>query len=99
MGPGRRLPPITAEITQDETEIELRLANLCRSNSMPDPKRMFEKYYRHSGAAAQSGTGLGLYIVSQLCNRMAVTVHAEIVAERVILVLRFARAAEKHVSK
>lgn len=95
----RQGTPITAEITQDETEIELRLANLCRSNTMPDPKRMFDKYYRHSGATAQSGTGLGLYIVSQLCNRMAVTVHAEIVAERVILVLRFARATKIYVSK
>lgn len=91
--------PITAEITQDETQTELRLANLCRSNTMPDPNRMFDKYYRHSGAAAQSGTGLGLYIVAQLCSRMAITVHAEIVAERVILVLRFARIAEKYVSK
>lgn len=33
---------------------------------MPDPKRVFEKYYRSPGAHSQSGSGLGLYIVHSM---------------------------------
>lgn len=80
---------ITAQITLGGDLITLRLSNVNGSQTLPDPDRMFEKYYRHSGAMAQTGTGLGLYIVSQLCRRMSVHVHAEIAAERVTLVLQF----------
>lgn len=33
---------------------------------MPDPDRVFEKYYRSSGAKSEIGSGLGLYIVHGL---------------------------------
>ena len=90
---------ISAEILIDEDKITLRLANVNRSQTLPDPDRMFEKYYRHSGAMAQTGTGLGLYIVSQLCRRMSTTVYAETEADQVILVLRFSHVPDSGVGK
>lgn len=86
-----RLPDtaIKAEITLHEDTIALRLVNINGSKTLPDPYRMFEKYYRHSGASSQPGTGLGLYIVSQLCERMSVMVNAEVEGTQIIFVLRF----------
>jgi K+-sensing histidine kinase KdpD len=38
--------------------------------SWPDPDKVFKKYYRSAGAEAQSGTGLGLYLIRTLANLM-----------------------------
>ena len=37
---------------------------------MPDPDRVFEKYYRSNGARTDIGSGLGLYIVRELLQLM-----------------------------
>jgi len=36
----------------------------------PEPNKVFQKYYRSTGAQSQSGTGLGLFLVSSLANRI-----------------------------
>ena len=36
----------------------------------PEPSKVFQKYYRSTGAQSQSGTGLGLFLVSSLANRI-----------------------------
>jgi signal transduction histidine kinase len=36
----------------------------------PDPHRVFLKYYRSPGAMKQSGTGLGLFLVARLAQRL-----------------------------
>jgi signal transduction histidine kinase len=36
----------------------------------PEPGKVFQKYYRSSGAQSQSGTGLGLFLVSSLAKRI-----------------------------
>jgi signal transduction histidine kinase len=36
----------------------------------PEPGKVFQKYYRSTGAQSQSGTGLGLFLVSSLANRI-----------------------------
>lgn len=36
----------------------------------PEPSKVFQKYYRSAGAQSQSGTGLGLFLVSSLANRI-----------------------------
>ena len=90
---------ITAEITREGNEVALRLANRISSQSAPDPERMFKKYYRHSGAGGQSGTGLGLYIVARLCHQMSVDVRAEIEDDKVTMILRFSPATPAGVGK
>jgi signal transduction histidine kinase len=36
----------------------------------PEPSKVFQKYYRSTGAQSQSGTGLGLFLVSSLAKRI-----------------------------
>ena len=44
------------------------VSNRPSAASWPDPDRIFTKYYRSAGAEAQSGTGLGLYLVRTLAR-------------------------------
>jgi signal transduction histidine kinase len=44
------------------------VSNTPGSAGMPDPQRLFEKYYRSSRAAGKTGSGLGLYLVRSLCE-------------------------------
>ncbi len=44
----------------------IRVENPVGSAGRPDPARVFEKYYRATGAHDHSGSGLGLYIVQSL---------------------------------
>ncbi len=50
----------------DRKGIHIRVENPVGSTGMPNPARLFEKYYRAPGAHQQSGSGLGLYIVKAL---------------------------------
>lgn len=81
--------PIMATYAVESNCVTLHLSNQCSPRTHPDPKRMFTKFYRHSGTAAQHGTGLGLYIVAQLCQRMQINVHAEIADDVLTIVLKF----------
>lgn len=55
--------------------IRIRVENPVGSAGMPDPKHLFEKYYRAPGAKRQSGSGLGLYIVKALSDQLGATVN------------------------
>jgi signal transduction histidine kinase len=46
----------------------ITVSNRPSAASWPDPDRIFTKYYRSLGAEAQSGTGLGLYLVRTLAR-------------------------------
>lgn len=46
----------------------ITVSNRPSAASWPDPDRIFTKYYRSTGAEAQSGTGLGLYFVRTLAR-------------------------------
>ena len=81
--------PITATYSAESDCITLHLSNQCSPRIHPDPQRMFTKFYRHSGTAAQHGTGLGLYIVAQLCQRMQVNAHAVLVEGELTIALKF----------
>lgn len=39
------------------------IANASGTAGMPDPQRVFDKYYRGPGAQGKTGSGLGLYLV------------------------------------
>jgi len=46
------------------------VSNRIGECGQPDAERVFEKYYRGEGAKKLSGTGVGLYLVQQLVQRM-----------------------------
>jgi signal transduction histidine kinase len=51
-----------------------QISNVPGPAGMPDPARLFEKYYRSPGARHQSGSGLGLFLVRGLLDLMGGTV-------------------------
>ena len=53
-----------------EPGIEISVANHPGLAGWPDANHVFRKYYRSAGALSQSGTGLGLFLVSSLVKRM-----------------------------
>ena len=53
--------------------VALSVANKTGLASWPDPDRVFQKYYRSSGAQSISGTGLGLFLVASLAQMLGGT--------------------------
>jgi signal transduction histidine kinase len=51
-----------------EQGLSITISNRPSAASWPDAERVFTKYYRSAGAEAQSGTGLGLYLVRTLAR-------------------------------
>jgi signal transduction histidine kinase len=52
-----------------------QISNVPGPAGMPEPARLFEKYYRSPGARHQSGSGLGLFLVRGLLDLMGGTIH------------------------
>jgi len=53
-------------VQQERQGILIGIANTPGSAGMPDPQRVFEKYYRSPGAGGKTGSGLGLYLVRSM---------------------------------
>ena len=49
------------------------IANTTGIAAWPEPDKVFQKYYRSTGAKTISGTGLGLYLVRSLCTLLGGT--------------------------
>lgn len=63
--------PVNLEIAQDmQGAATLVVRNALGPAGVPDSARVFEKYYRSSGAHRMSGTGLGLYLSRQLAQAL-----------------------------
>lgn len=54
--------------------LQFQVQNAAGTAGAPDPAHVFEKYYRAPGAHRQSGSGLGLYIVQALVQRLGGTI-------------------------
>jgi len=50
----------------DRAMVSIVFENKCDPQAIPDPDRIFTKYYRHPRARSNIGSGLGLYIVHGL---------------------------------
>ena len=55
--------------------VTLSVSNKPGLASWPDPAKLFQKYYRSSGAQSISGTGLGLFLVASLAKMLDGTCH------------------------
>ena len=50
--------------------ISIAVENVPSAAGLPDPDRIFSKFYRSSGAQSKSGSGLGLYVVRGIVKSM-----------------------------
>ena len=50
--------------------IQIAIQSLPGDAGLPDPKRIFKKYYRSPGAHSKSGSGLGLYLARSMTEML-----------------------------
>ena len=50
--------------------VRIEIANAPGSAGMPDPRRVFRKYYRAPGARGKTGAGLGLHIAAGFAKKI-----------------------------
>jgi two-component system, sensor histidine kinase LadS len=66
--------PVILDIQPDQPNgVSVTIQNTVGAAGSPDPERVFEKYYRSSGAHQRSGTGLGLYLAKVLAEKIGGT--------------------------
>lgn len=63
-----QLQPVPVATDQPASSWKLIVRNAIGPAGAPDPERIFEKYYRCTDAASQSGSGLGLYLTRNLAQ-------------------------------
>lgn len=66
-----------AALKQDGKRVMLRVSNTLADSASLDIDKAFEPFYRMDARTA-GGSGLGLYVVKMLCDRLGWTVQAEI---------------------
>jgi signal transduction histidine kinase len=73
--------------TSQETGSTFRLSisNELETNLVPDIEKMFDRFYRHPYAHNTSGTGLGLFLVRGLCEKLNMSVSCTIENERITI--------------
>ena len=77
-----------AALKQDGKRVMLRVSNTLADSATLDIDRVFEPFYRMDARTA-GGSGLGLYVVKMLCDRLGWTVCAEIIDDRFEVIIRF----------
>lgn len=57
--------------------VQLRVSNRVDPEMQPDPEKLFSRYYRHPLAQKVRGTGLGLFLVREICQKMGARIAFE----------------------
>jgi K+-sensing histidine kinase KdpD len=73
----------------DGSEFEfVSISNIPGIAGMPDPSKVFSKYYRAPRAYEKTGSGLGLYLIGNIANAIGAQLDYVEDALKVIFVLR-----------
>lgn len=80
--------PVTLSLTGDTQGLTFEVRNRVGRAGFPDPERLFQKYYRSTNAQHASGTGLGLYWVQTVAQRIGGQVRYTRDGEDVVFSLR-----------
>jgi signal transduction histidine kinase len=66
--------PITLRLSTEKKDHRalaiLRITNAPGNAGLPDPERVFAKYYRAPRAHEKTGSGLGLYLIQNIAKAM-----------------------------
>jgi signal transduction histidine kinase/FixJ family two-component response regulator len=84
---------MTVEVTQNETELVIRVSNSGVEISEDERDRVFDKFYRipKNDPWKHGGTGLGLALVKKLTERIGATIEVESATGQTIFAIRFPR--------
>ena len=78
---------IKASIFRNGDKIIFRLSNQCSAIEYKDMSSIYEKYWRGKSQKRVHGTGLGLWIVQQLCQSKGYQYKAELKGNRFVFTL------------
>ena len=81
---------IDVELREGNT-IQLIVTNQVDPEMQPDPNQIFSRYYRHPLAQRVRGTGLGLFLVREICQKMGARIHFEAAPGQVQFTLELPR--------
>ena len=74
-----------------EGEVEICFANDVEDMNVSDVERLFERFYTPDVSRTQGSTGLGLNIAREFVEKMKGSMEAELVGEKLRIVMRFVR--------
>lgn len=63
--------------------VSLAVSNQVEPACMPDPARLGTKFYRHELQHQTSGSGLGLYLIRQICDRLGAQLQHRLSHDRI----------------
>ena len=70
-----------------QTERCISFENLVSETSRPDPEQIFDQFYKADSARRKGSSGLGLFIVKELAEKMGGSVKAEFEGEKLRITL------------
>lgn len=75
---GDPMSPVVIQVADKVNEsgqpgVAITVNNKTGIAAWPDPEKIFQKYYRSTGAKSISGTGLGLFLVANLASTLGAT--------------------------
>ena len=70
--------------TQGMAQLQFAVINQAGQAGLPDPAKVFERYYRAPRASSVSGTGLGLWLSQKLAERLGGKISMTLEAGRVV---------------
>ena len=70
-----------------QRETGLIFENAVPETSRPDPEHIFDRFYKADSARGKGSSGLGLFIVKELAERMGGSVNAELEEDKLRIVL------------
>lgn len=86
---GRPEQPIELSIAMEpEGSTRLEMSNAVAAEAMPDPQRVFTRYYRHTQAQVNPGMGIGLNLVHSTVTKLGGTIDYRPGQGRVTFIVR-----------
>ena len=76
---------LTVTLTRENGQVQLCVQNTLQDGGAVEISRVFEPFYRMDARTA-GGSGLGLYVVKLLCDRLGWSVTAELPEEKVFCI-------------
>lgn len=82
---------LEVSVCEGEGEVEISFTNDVEGMNVSDVEHLFERFYTPDASRSKGATGLGLTIAKEFVEKMKGTMEAELVGEKLRIVMRFVR--------